>query len=89
MPTGPYIVLPFYGPSTGRGVAGLAVDTVLNPLFFLDPGFVISSSLTVTDKTNQISFIIDDIEALDEGAIDEYESVRDFYLQYREGLLKK
>jgi phospholipid-binding lipoprotein MlaA len=89
MPPGPYIILPFFGPSTGRGVVGRVVDTVLNPLFLLDAGFVTGASLTVTEKTNEVSFIVDDIEALDETAIDEYESVRDFFHQYREGLVRK
>jgi phospholipid-binding lipoprotein MlaA len=89
VPTGPYIILPFFGPSTGRGVVGLVVDTVLNPLFLLDAGFVTGTSLTLTEKTNEISFIVDDIEALDESAIDEYESVRDFFHRYREGLVRK
>ncbi len=89
VPTGPYIILPFFGPSTGRGVVGLVVDTVLNPLFLFDAGIVTGASLTVTEKTNEISFIVDDIEALDESAIDEYESVRDFFHQYREGLVRK
>ncbi len=89
VPTGPYIILPFFGPSTSRGVAGRVVDMVLNPLFIFDAGFITSASLTVTEKTNEVSFIIEDIKALDEGAIDEYESVRDFFHQYREGLVRK
>ena len=29
VPTGPYIVLPFFGPSTARGTVGLGVDSLL------------------------------------------------------------
>jgi phospholipid-binding lipoprotein MlaA len=32
---GPYLVLPFYGPSTVRDATGLAVDGALNPMNYL------------------------------------------------------
>jgi ABC-type transporter lipoprotein component MlaA len=37
----------------------------------------------VTDKINETSFIVDDIDQMDGSSIDKYESVRDFYNQYR------
>lgn len=89
IPTGPYIVLPFFGPSTGRGVVGRAVDAILSPTVFLGPGFLTGAGITLAENTNDVSFIIEDKKALDESAIDEYESVRDFYHQYREGLIRK
>lgn len=89
VPTGPYIVLPFLGPSTARNVSGRVVDSFLSPSIFFSPGFLVGAGITVAETTNDTSFIIDDKEALEESAIDEYESVRDFYHQYREGLLKK
>ncbi|GJL80250.1 MAG: hypothetical protein NPINA01_32390 [Nitrospinaceae bacterium] len=89
VPTGPYIVLPFLGPSTARNVSGRVVDSFLSPSIFFSPGFLVSAGITVGETTNDTSFIIDDKKALEESAIDEYESVRDFYHQYREGLLKK
>ena len=39
--------------------------------------------------SNIDSFIVDDKKQLEESALDEYESVRDFYHQFRHGLLKK
>lgn len=89
IPTGPYIVLPFFGPSTARNVSGRVVDSILSPTIFFSPGFLVGAAITTAETTNDISFIIDDKKALEESAIDEYESVRDFYHQYREGLLKK
>lgn len=89
IPTGPYIVLPFFGPSTARGAAGKVVDSFLSPTFFFAPSFLVSSGITLGETTNEVSFIIDDKKALDESAIDEYESVRDFYHQYREGLVRE
>jgi len=89
VPTGPYIILPFFGPSTTRNVAGRVVDSLLNPSIFFAPSFIVSSGITVAETTNDVSFIIEDKKALEEGAIDEYESVRDFYHQYREGLVRE
>ncbi len=87
--TGPYIVLPFFGPSTARGVAGRVVDSFLNPTTFFSPSFLVGAGISMEEKVNDVSFIIEDKKSIDESAIDEYESVRDFYHQYREGLLKE
>ncbi|MCH8312166.1 MAG: VacJ family lipoprotein [Nitrospinae bacterium] len=89
VPTGPYIVLPFFGPSTARNLTGRVVDSFLSPSIFFAPSFLVSAGITVGETTNDVSFIIDDKKALAESAIDEYESVRDFYHQYREGLVNK
>jgi phospholipid-binding lipoprotein MlaA len=89
VPTGPYLVLPFFGPSTARNVAGRVVDSFLSPSIFFSPSFLVSSGITVGETTNDVSFIIDDKKALGESAIDEYESVRDFYHQFREGLVNE
>ncbi|QPJ65743.1 MAG: VacJ family lipoprotein [Candidatus Nitrohelix vancouverensis] len=87
--TGPYIVLPFFGPSTARGMAGRVVDSFLNPTTFFSPSFLVGAGITMEEKVNDVSFIIEDKKSINESAIDEYESVRDFYHQYREGLLKE
>ena len=44
--------------------------------------------LTVEENINDASFIIDDKKQLEDSALDEYESVRDFYHQWRHGLVK-
>ena len=88
-PTGPYIVLPIFGPSTGRGVAGRVMDTLLSPTILLGAPTVISTGLTVQETVNDVSFIIDDKEALEQGVLDPYESMRDFHLQYRKKLLQE
>ena len=43
----------------------------------------------MTDQVNDTSFIVDDIDQMDESTIDKYESIRDFYSQYREGLVNR
>jgi phospholipid-binding lipoprotein MlaA len=89
VPTGPYVVLPFFGPSTARNIIGRTADALMSP------GAVVGASLgtniivNVEDNVNAASFIVDDKKQLEDSALDEYESVRDFYHQYRHGLLKK
>ena len=89
VPTGPYIVIPFVGPSTARDIAGKIVDSFLSPSIVFAPGFAVGTGMSLTDTINRTSFILDDKKSLDESAVDEYESVRDFYHQYREGLVRK
>jgi len=36
IPSGPYLVLPFWGPSSLRDVGGLAGDIATNPMFYVD-----------------------------------------------------
>jgi ABC-type transporter lipoprotein component MlaA len=51
--------------------------------------YVTNAGIAVEDNVNAASFILDDKKQLEASALDEYESVRDFYHQYRYGLLKK
>jgi phospholipid-binding lipoprotein MlaA len=83
IPTGPYIVIPFFGPSSVRNIIGKAGGTFLSPIAQFSPGLEVGSSLTASDKINDTSFIVDDIKQLEESSVDKYESVRDFYNQYR------
>jgi len=89
IPSGPYLVLPLLGPSSIRDGVGRAVDTLLNPLFWLVPDFATGAGITSEQMINETSFYIEDIKALKEGAIDPYESLRDFYNQRREILINE
>ena len=89
VPTGPYVVLPLFGPSSVRNIFGRVGGIFLSPTYHFAPGVEVGGGLTVTDQINDTSFIVDDIEQLEVSTIDKYESVRDFYGQYRDGLLKE
>ena len=89
IPTGPYLVLPFFGPATVRNMVGRAGDALMSPGALMSASFGQNVIINAEDNVNQISFIIEDKEQLDESALDEYESIRDFYHQFRHGLLKK
>ena len=88
VPTGPYVILPLFGPSTARNIFGRAADSIMSPTFLFAPGSV-SVGLAVEENINAASFIVEDKKQLEESALDEYESVRDFFHQYRHGLVKK
>jgi len=89
VPTGPYIMLPLFGPSYARNIFGRAAGIFLSPTYHFAPGVEVGGALTVTDQVNDTSFIVDDIEQMDDSTLDKYESVRDFYSQYRDVLVNE
>jgi phospholipid-binding lipoprotein MlaA len=89
VPTGPYIMLPFFGPSYVRNIVGRIGGTFLSPTFHFSPGVEVAVGLSATDELNDTSFIVDDIDQMDDSTIDKYESVRDFYGQYRNVLVNQ
>ena len=89
IPTGPYIMLPLLGPSTLRGLVGKAGGSLLSPTFHFAPGIEVGAGITVSEKINGASFILDDKKQLEDSTIDEYESMKDFYNQYRFGLVNE
>jgi phospholipid-binding lipoprotein MlaA len=89
IPTGPYVVLPFFGPSTARNIIGRTADALMSPGAVVGASIQTNIIVNTEDNVNAASFIVDDKKQLEDSALDEYESVRDFYHQYRHGLLKK
>ena len=82
--SGPYVELPFLGPSTARDSAGQVVDVLLNPLqLFYSPGqhSAFTAGEGVHDRAALLNF-----EGLITG--DEYVFLREAYLQRREFLVK-
>jgi phospholipid-binding lipoprotein MlaA len=84
--TGPYLVLPFFGPSSPRGVGGLIGDAAMNPICYLDSG-VISSGLFVVDGVDQRADHLSDEEIATEAALDRYAFFKSAYFQRREYLV--
>jgi phospholipid-binding lipoprotein MlaA len=83
---GPFLMLPFLGPSNVRDLVGRAVDSRMNPLSYVlsDAGFawleIVGSVLDAIDTRER------NLEALDElqkTSLDFYASVRSFYRQLR------
>ncbi|MBI5428607.1 MAG: VacJ family lipoprotein [Nitrospinae bacterium] len=88
IPAGPYIVLPFFGPSTARHAIGRAVDSLVNPTSYFAP-FAASAGSTLGETVNAYSFNPDAKKDLDESAVDPYESVKHFYYGRRQSLIKE
>jgi len=86
MPTGPYLVLPFLGPSSARGALGLAGDAVANPLFYIDFPAV-TWGLTTLKYVDLRADQLSASRIVDEAALDRYEFFRNAYFQRREYLV--
>lgn len=88
MGNGPYLVLPFLGPSSLRDTGGLVVDTALfDPLGYLDEPAARNSLylLKLVDKRAQY---LPASDLLDEAALDPYAFTRDAYMQRRESQVR-
>ncbi|WP_027158299.1 MlaA family lipoprotein [Methylobacter luteus] len=86
VPAGPYLVLPFFGPSSPRGVGGLIGDAAMNPISYLDSG-IITGSLFATNATDLRADNLGTEKVATEAALDRYEFLRDSYLQRRNYLV--
>lgn len=82
-PPGPYLVLPFFGPSNPRDAVGLAVDTfVLTPEYYFIPYYV-TYPATGTRIINARSLALETVRAERAAAFDFYSAVRSAFVQYR------
>jgi len=77
-----YIVWPFLGPSTVRDTIGIAGDSFLNPLTFVDD-WGIRAGVQGFNQVNRTSLAIGEYEDLVEAAVEPYIAVRDSYVDYR------
>lgn len=89
VPSGPYIVLPILGPSTGRDLVGRIVDSFLSPAVIFAPGVAAGLGISGSYMINENSFYLEGKKHLEADAIDRYESLRDFYHQYRVQQIRK
>ncbi|MEM8985605.1 MAG: VacJ family lipoprotein [Pseudomonadota bacterium] len=83
VPAGPYLYLPFLGPTTARGVVGRGVDTVSDPLTWLNhpPGDTVRGVQTGTGVLTGREALLDPLDQLERESIDFYASVRSLYYQ--------
>ncbi|MGD0844906.1 MAG: VacJ family lipoprotein [Geobacteraceae bacterium] len=83
-----YIVWPFIGPSTVRDTIGYAGDSFLDPVSYIDP-FEAAIGVNAYGQINKTSLELGTYEDMVESALEPYIAVRDAYIQYRNGLIKK
>ena len=84
--TGPYLVLPFFGPRDLRDTVGLIVDLKLDPVGNLDHVPTRNSLLALRMTSDRASLLPAD-KVIMEAAIDKYAYLRDAYLQRRRSLV--
>lgn len=86
VPSGAYLVLPVFGPSTLRDAAALPADQYFSPtkLFHQVPDINATRAVTVIHTRAQL---LDATSLMNDVALDKYAFVRDAYLQRRRNLI--
>ena len=95
VPPGPYIVLPFIGPSNLRDTVGFVIDTALDPFYWLgsytnlSTGAVtsIQYSETALHAVDVRAHLLDAVKTAKESSVDYYLFSQGAYYQYRRGLV--
>lgn len=89
--SGPYLMLPFFGPSTVRDAIGFGVERVGDPFRIavgeLNLSTTESIGATGLELADTRSYVMDTADPLLEGSADEYATVRSAFLQYRLNLI--
>lgn len=85
--SGPYLVLPFFGPSTFRDGFGFLVDARADLVYRLVDDVPLRNSLYATRAISNRTNLLDASSVLEQAALDRYAFVRDAWLQRRRNLL--
>jgi phospholipid-binding lipoprotein MlaA len=86
VPAGPYLVLPLIGPSSPRGVLGLAGDTASNPINWITPAVIPWGTGTLKTLDTRAD-LLSATKIVDEASVDRYEFIRNAYFQQRNYLI--
>jgi phospholipid-binding lipoprotein MlaA len=87
VPSGPYLVLPFLGPSSPRDFTGLLSTSLLDPVYQIGSSANQSAFRTYRMGLGVVDFRSQNIEIFDDlqnNSLDYYAAVRSFYNQRRE-----
>ncbi len=86
VPSGPYLVLPFLGPSTVRDGAGRFIDSYLDPVWQVTdvPPRNVAVGLRLLDAR---ALLLPAEKLFEQAAVDRYDFLRDAYLQRRRNLI--
>ncbi|PKM38502.1 MAG: ABC transporter [Gammaproteobacteria bacterium HGW-Gammaproteobacteria-10] len=89
--SGPYLVIPFWGPSSPRGVGGLIGDAAMDPINYTVFGGVAANiagaASDLLDVTDRRAGLMTTEKIVNEAAIDRYAFIRNSYRQHREYLI--
>ncbi|MFT5486917.1 MAG: phospholipid-binding lipoprotein MlaA [Paracoccaceae bacterium] len=85
---GPFVMLPFFGPSTIRDTVGTGVDSFFNPIgYLLD--FETRMYLKASEIVVKRESVLDPLDELRKGSVDYYAAVRSAWRQNRAKELRK
>ena len=87
VPSGPYLVLPIFGPSSFRDGVGRAVDVRFNLLNYIEPAA--RNPMYIVQFVSARSDLLGATDLLQQAALDKYSFVRDAYVQQRKSLTYK
>ncbi|CDY75091.1 Nucleoside ABC transporter, periplasmic nucleoside-binding protein [Caballeronia glathei] len=85
VPSGPYLVLPVFGPSSFRDATNWLVAFRLDPITYMDPA--VRNILFGVNFVSARADLIGATDILSQAALDKYAFVRDAYTQRRQYLL--
>jgi phospholipid-binding lipoprotein MlaA len=83
-----YLVLPFLSPLTVRDGVGYVFDLALDPINYFLP-FVPSVGRRAEEVVNERARNIETFESVEEGTLDLYSAVRNYYIKKREKEIKE
>jgi len=83
VPDGPYVVIPFLGPSSLRDAPSLYVDYRTSPQTYAVDDQALSNSLWALNFVSRRAELLGVSEVLDDVAYDRYQSLRDAWFQRR------
>ena len=87
VPSGPYLVLPLFGPSSFRDAVGFGVDQFADPVTYMDPAW--RNSLWGANFVSTRARYLNATNLLEQAALDRYLFVRDGYLGRRQNQLSE
>ncbi len=92
VPSGSYLVLPFFGSSSPRDAVGLVGDALFNPLTYVSifggaAATAATAGARVLDVTNKRAQLMTTEKIIDEGAVDRYDFIKNSYEQNRDYLI--
>jgi phospholipid-binding lipoprotein MlaA len=85
--SGPYVVIPFIGPSTVRDGFGLLFDYKADLVYWATDSVPVRNSLYATRAISNRANLLDASSLLEQAALDKYSFVRDAWLQRRRNLV--
>ncbi|MGE5506638.1 MAG: VacJ family lipoprotein [Actinomycetota bacterium] len=80
---GPYLMLPFFGPSNPRDAVGTGAEYVADPVGYVDIATWATASKTGVGVVDERTQYLDPLDELERGSLDFYAALRSVYRQRR------